>query len=83
MSAIRTTPFQNNRIEAPWGKVSTRAKELGVAAREILAECQSELMRVRLEMAELKRIGSRQGLSKLISDASRLSMRIKRLKSQF
>lgn len=49
--------------------------------REIL-ECERELLRVRVELAELKRIGSRQGLPELTCEATRLSMRIGRLKSE-
>ena len=51
------------------------------AASEVL-ECQRRLLRVRLEIAELKRVGSQQGLSNLASEATRLSMRIRRLKVQ-
>jgi hypothetical protein len=40
-----------------------------------------ELMRVRLELAELKRTGSRQGLATLTSDAAALSMRIRRFET--
>jgi hypothetical protein len=46
------------------------------AALEIHRE---QLMRVRIELAELKRTGSQQGLTELTSDALALSMRIKRL----
>jgi hypothetical protein len=48
--------------------------------REIL-ECERELLRVRVELTELKRIGSRKGLPELTSEVTRLSMRIGRLKS--
>jgi hypothetical protein len=51
------------------------------STRKIL-ECERELLRVRVELAELKRIGSRQGLSELTWEATLLSMRIKRLKSK-
>jgi hypothetical protein len=40
-----------------------------------------ELMRIRLEIGELKRIGSQRGLPELTSDALRLSMRIKRFEN--
>ena len=49
-------------------------------ARELEA-CEGKLMRVRLAMAELKRIGSQQGLSGLTSEATMLSMRIQGLKA--
>jgi hypothetical protein len=45
---------------------------------EVLKRYRSELMRVRLQLAELKRTGSQEGLAALTSDAASLSMRIKR-----
>jgi hypothetical protein len=49
--------------------------------RKALELHQKELRRIRLELAELKRIGSRQGLAELISHALTFSMRIKRLET--
>ena len=49
--------------------------------RKALELHQKELRRIRLELAELKRIGSRQGLAELTSDAVTFSMRIKRLET--
>jgi hypothetical protein len=46
--------------------------------REALEKCRNELMRVRVQLAELKRTGSRDGLADLTSNARALSMRIKR-----
>jgi hypothetical protein len=46
-----------------------------------LENCRTRLFRVRLELAELKRTGSRQGLADLASDAAMLSMHLKRLES--
>jgi hypothetical protein len=43
--------------------------------REALEKCRNELMRVRVQLAELKRTGSRDGLT---SNADALSMRIRR-----
>jgi hypothetical protein len=47
--------------------------------RVALARCQKQLMRVQIELAELKRTGSHQGLTELTSEALILSMRIKSL----
>jgi len=49
--------------------------------RKALELHQKELRRIRLELVELKRIGSRQGLAELTSDALTFSMRIKRLET--
>jgi hypothetical protein len=49
-----------------------------LAALEI---CQREWMRVRIELSELKRTGSQQGLADLKSEAVKLSMQIKRLEN--
>jgi hypothetical protein len=49
--------------------------------REALERYRKDFMRVRLELAELKRTGSQQGRAELISDASTLSMRIKRFET--
>ena len=49
--------------------------------REALEQFRKEFGRIRLELAELKRIGSRQGLAELTSDALAFSMRIKRLET--
>jgi hypothetical protein len=46
---------------------------------EALERLREQLMRVRIELAELKRTGSQQGLPELTSEALTLSMRIKRL----
>jgi hypothetical protein len=49
--------------------------------RAALEQLRKELGRIRLELAELKRIGSRQGLAELTSDALTFSMRIRRLET--
>jgi hypothetical protein len=48
---------------------------------QFLEEYRSELTRVRVQLAELKRTGSRQGLTDLTADAGRLSMRIRLLET--
>ena len=48
---------------------------------EALEKCRRQLLRVRLELAELKRTGSRQGLADLSSKALMLSMQMRRLES--
>jgi hypothetical protein len=48
---------------------------------QFLEEYRSELTRVRGQLAELKRTGSRQGLTDLTADAGRLSMRIRLLET--
>jgi hypothetical protein len=60
-----------------------RSQKLHVpeARREALEKYQRDLMRVRLELAELKRIGSQQGLPELTSEARTLLMRIKRFET--
>jgi hypothetical protein len=52
-----------------------------VGGHAALENCRRQLFRVRLELAELKRTGSRQGLAALSSDAVMLSMQIKRLET--
>ena len=54
----------------------------GANASTVLAECQSELDGIRVQIAELKRIGSAKGMPELLSAASGLSMRIARVKLQ-
>ena len=49
--------------------------------REALERHRRELRRIRLEIAELKRTGSQQGLAELTSDALTFSMRIKRFET--
>ena len=49
--------------------------------RDDLEKYRKELMRIQLQLAELKRTGSQQGRAELISDASTLSMRIKRFET--
>jgi hypothetical protein len=51
------------------------------ARREALERYRMDLMRVRLELAELKRTGSQKGLAELSFDARTLSMRIKRFET--
>jgi hypothetical protein len=48
---------------------------------QFLDEYRNELTRVRVQLAELKRTGSRQGLSDLTADAGRLLMRIRLLET--
>jgi hypothetical protein len=48
---------------------------------QFLEEYRNELTRVRVQLAELKRTGSRQGLTDLTADAGRLSMRIRLLET--
>jgi hypothetical protein len=50
-------------------------------APESLERCRRQWMRVRSELAELKRAGSQQGLADLKSEAAKLSMQIKRFES--
>jgi hypothetical protein len=49
------------------------------AITEALERHREQLMRVRVELAELKRTGSQHGLPELTSEALTLSIRIKRL----
>jgi len=49
------------------------------AGNEALEKHREHLMRVRIELAELKRTGYQRGLAELTSKAFILSMRIKRL----
>jgi hypothetical protein len=49
------------------------------AINEALERHREQLMRVRIELAELKRTGSQHELPELTSEALTLSMRIKRL----
>jgi hypothetical protein len=49
------------------------------ALDEALGGYRKQLMRVQVELAELKRTGSHQGLAELTSEALILSMRMKRL----
>lgn len=49
--------------------------------RVALENCREQLLRVRLDLAELKRTGSRHGLAGLTSDAVMLSMQMKRFET--
>ena len=51
------------------------------ARRDALERHRGELRRIRLELAKLKRTGSREGLAELSSGAGKLSMRIKRFEA--
>ena len=69
--------------------IASAATNLGTAGKEpfevaeqrALEEYRNELIRIRIQLAELKRTGSRDGISELSSAASVLSMRIARFET--
>ena len=92
ISTRRKATYANHLVSVSWRSVMGPAHHqrtherfqtsTAVGTRRVALEnCRKQLFRVRLDLAELKRTGSRHGLAGLTSDAVMLSMRMKRFET--